>query len=139
MIITKSYKEVKPMKKKVVLSVAVVLLIVMVAVMCVACTPNSDNLKKKLEKKDYVVKVSTSKAETSMFGDDAEKVLMAGKKGSLSPDLTVIWFKDSKSADKAYKDAQNTLEKLGDAGKDMKVVKKGKAVVSGKKDAVKLV
>ncbi len=43
------------MKKKVVLSVAVVLLVVMVAVMLVACTPSQKSIIKKFEDNGYAV------------------------------------------------------------------------------------
>ena len=123
------------MKKKVVLSVAVVLLVVMVAVMCAACTPNSDKLKTKLEDKGYTVTVNNSVSGNS----DATKQLMATnlkeKEG-----VTVTWFKDSKTAKKYYEDANDnkgTFKLL--YGDDVKIVKKGNAVVVGTENAVKLV
>ena len=133
------------MKKKVVLSVAVVVLVVMVAMMCAACTPNSDKLKEKFEKNDYVVTVITSKTALAMYGENVEKVLTATPKSTgildinVIPDVIVVWYTDSNTAKEQYKKAQDNLKEAGDDAKDYKVVKKGNVVASGKKDAVKLV
>ena len=115
------------MKKKVVLSVAVGLLLVMVAALCVACTPNSDKVKEKLEKKDYAVIV------TEINADGLEKTLIATK--GLDEAVTIGWFSDSKKRDEAYKEAKEQYKD----NDNMKVVKKGKAVIVGTKNAVKLV
>lgn len=120
------------MKKKVVLSVAVVLLVVMVAVMCVACTPNADSLQKKLEKKDYKVVVQDGVGDTT-------KSLQAAK--GTDELLMVSWFKDSETCKKYYDEAKanDSTFKLIFGDKEYKIVKKGNAVAVGTKNAIKLV
>ena len=122
------------MKKKVVLSVAVVLLVVMVAVMCVACTPNPDNLKSKVKEKGYVTIpsgiLSLSKDITdSLAASNGEEVLV------------VIWYKDSDTCKSAYEKAQDNKDLVKDffGDKEFKVVKRGTAVCYGTKEAIKLV
>ena len=132
------------MKKKVVLSVAVVLLLVMVTAMCVACTPNADKIEKKLKENGYTVQVAdATDKQTEETG--ATKGLMANKKefslSALMPDLTITWYKDSKSAKKAYEDAKKGLEEAKDlTGTNVYQVKrKGNAVMMGTEEALKLV
>ena len=131
------------MKKKVVLSVAVVLLLVMVTAMCVACTPNADKLKDKLEDKGYKVSVNDA-TEKQKEETGVTKSLVANKKeislSALMPDLTVTWYKDSKSAKKAYDKAKDGLDEFNSSmGTKFVVKKKGNAVVLGTEEAAKLV
>ena len=133
------------MKKKVVLAVSVVLLLVMVTAMCVACTPSSDKIKEKLEDNGY--KVIVAEATDEMKEEDANvtKTLLAYKKElsltALMPDLSIAWYKDSKSAKEAYEEAQKSLEDMKSVlGTDTyQVKKKGNAVMMGTEEALKLV
>ena len=128
------------MKKKVTLSITIVLLLVMITAMCVACVPKADKLQKKLQKKGYEVSISNT---SEMFDAerDAQKVLIASKKGSASvlPELTVVWFKDKKTAEKAYKTIKKEIKDWGDPSKGYKVEQKGNTVIYGIKAAIKLV
>ncbi|MDE5756510.1 MAG: hypothetical protein K2I23_05400 [Clostridia bacterium] len=109
------------MKKKVVLSVAVVLLVVMVAVMCVACTPTQKSVMKKFEDKGYTV-----------VGKEDSKVISCTKVSLSDPQSIIItWFDNEDDAKDAYEAA---LE----AGSKETVKRKGNAVAVGTKDAVKL-
>lgn len=120
------------MKKKVVLSVAVVLLVVMVAAMCVACTPNADSLTKKLEKKDYKV------VNNPILGKDMEKAIVASNGEEM---LYVTWYKTSDAAKEAYdkaKDGKEDMKQLFSKDVEFKVAKKGNAVAVGTKNAIKL-
>ena len=109
------------MKKKVVLSVAVVLLVVMVAVMCVACTPTQKSVMKKFEDKGYTV-----------VGKEDSKVINCTKISLSDPQsITITWFDNEDDAKEAYDLA---LE----AGSKETVKRKGNAVAVGTKDAIKL-
>ena len=57
----------KIMKKKVILSVAVVILVVMVAMMATACNTTPDKLKEKLEGKGYDVQVHSAEDIVTMI------------------------------------------------------------------------
>lgn len=137
------------MKKKAVLSVSIVLLLVIVVLACVACTPNSDNVKKKLEKNGYQVTVTeiSSNAGDKYADMGATKVLSAYKGEAMEDYVYVVWFSDSEKLDKAYKDSKAQFDEMKKAyeemgmGKefDMKIVKKGKVLISGTATAVKLV
>lgn len=107
------------MKKKVVLSVAVVLLIVMVAVMCVACTPTQKSVIKKFENKDYKV-----------VGNEDSKVINCTKLSD-AQSIIITWYDNEDDAKKAEELALKTNSKET-------VKRKGNAVGVGTKDAVKL-
>ncbi|MDE5654822.1 MAG: hypothetical protein K2I46_04355 [Clostridia bacterium] len=133
------------MKKKLVLSISVVLLLVMVVVACVACTPNADKVEKKLKDKGYSVNVEDISADGS--GQYASlgvtKVLSASK--SEDDYVIVLWFKDSDKLNEAYEKAKAEFDEWKQAYEEMggefnmKLVKKGKAIVQGSANAVKLV
>ena len=115
------------MKKKIVLSVAVVLLVVMIATICVACTPSIDSVKKKFENKEYEVTKPTENSLVAVKkgeGGGLNTVLGAKK-------ITIVWYDDEESAQKAY-DAAVAL--LGEKC----AKKKGTAVASGDEDSVKI-
>ncbi len=101
------------MKKKIVLSVAVVLLVVMIAVMCVACTPSVESVTKKYEKNEY------KGGSTTIDGHSAAVFTK-----NIVNTVTIVWF-DNKDDAQAYYDAQVKIW-----GKDC-VAKKGNAVAFG--------
>lgn len=107
------------MKKRIILSVALVLLVVMIATVCVACTPSVDSVAKKLEKKDYEI---NTKTETS---------IIAVKKDETDKSISIIWYDDEESAKKAYDAA---VKLFGE--KRAKI--KGNAVATGDEDSIKL-
>ncbi len=137
------------MKKKLVLSISIVLLLVLAVIACVACTPNADSAQKKLEGKGYeveVIEVSSDSEDiiTSTYAQmGVTKVLRASK--SEEEFLTILWFSDSDKLNDAYKKAEEEIEELKgyyeEAGKtfNVKLVKKGKAIIQGTANAVKLV
>ena len=111
------------MKKKVVLSVAVVLLVVMVAVMCVACTPSQKSVINKFKNKDYKL----------LLGDENSKVVTLTKAESLTSikEITITWYDNEDDAKKA----EEAALKLG--SKET-VKRKGNAVATGDKDSIKI-
>lgn len=114
------------MKKKIVLSVAVVLLVVMIATICVACTPSVDSVKKKFENKDYEVTTTEKSLVAVKKGEGGGLNTVLGAKK-----ITIVWYDDEESAQKAY-DAAVAL--LGEKC----AKKKGTAVASGDEDSVKI-
>ena len=137
------------MKKKLVLSISVVLLLVLAVIACVACTPNADSVQKKLEGEGYEVEVIevSSDSEDIVISTYAQigvtKVLRASK--SEEEYLTILWFSDSDKLNDAYKSAEEKIEELKEYAEEagitfnVKLVKKGKAIIQGTADAVKLV
>ena len=105
------------MKKKVFLSVAVVLLVVMVAAMLVACTPSVSSVDKKYKKAEY------EGGAVTIDGHSAANYT----KGLNN--VTIIWF-DSEDDAKEYAEVQTKI--LG----EKRVSRKGKAVATGTTDAV---
>ncbi|MDE6474528.1 MAG: hypothetical protein K2L70_05450 [Clostridia bacterium] len=105
------------MKKKVVLSVAVVLLVVMVAVMCVACTPSQKSVIDKFKGEEYLV-----------VGGETAKVITATKVGRK---IVITWFDNEDDAKEAY-DAALKL------GTKETVKRKGNAVAVGDADSIKI-
>ena len=135
--------------KKTVRILALSLVFVMLALVLVACKPNSSYSKAKenLEKKDYSVSlltdsISTTAAEVLYGVENIEAILTASKKVDKKYDgVTVYYFKDSTSA-------KNALEKIkaknseDDVDKDslnsgyVKVTQSGKMVYFGTKNGV---
>ena len=74
------------MKKKVVLSVAVVLLVVMVAVMLVACTPSQKSIIKKFEDNGYAV-----------IGGEDSKMITCTK---ITESIIITWYDNEDDAKK---------------------------------------
>ena len=113
------------MKKKVVLSVAVVLLVVMVAVMCVACTPSQKSVINKYRNKDYKV----------LSGDENSRVVVLTKSESLTSlkKVTITWYDNEDDAKSAYETA---IKIPGYTEKNAK--RKGNAVAVGDEDSVKI-
>ncbi len=114
------------MKKKIVLSVAVVLLVVMVAAICVACTPSIDSVEKKFNKNDYktVTKTENSLSLTK-FSDSLIPV----------PEsiIAIVWYENEEKAKEAYDIA---IKLPGASEKTVK--RKGNAVATGDEAALKL-
>ena len=109
------------MKKKVVLSVAVVLLVVMVAAICVACTPNQKSIIKKFEDKGYTV-----------VGKEDSKIINCTKVSLSDPQsVTITWF-DSED------DAKDFVSNFDSENGKKYIARKGCAVAVGTEDAVKL-
>ncbi|MDE7336566.1 MAG: hypothetical protein K2N32_00425, partial [Clostridia bacterium] len=86
------------MKKKIVLSVALVLLVVMIATICVACTPSVDSVAKKFEKKEYSVTKTSNSVLAVKKGDDG------GILGAIidSYKIEITWYDDEEKAKDAY-------------------------------------
>ena len=131
--------------KKFITVAAMVILAVVLATMLMACTPSADSLKKKYEDKGYEVKV--------IEGEDLEDIAGASEYGELEYMLraenedgdyvSIVCFKNSEDAKKAYDEAKKDLdemkEEFGDELPDefdMDIKKSGNAVASGTKAAV---
>ena len=131
--------------KKFITVAAMVILAVVLATMLMACTPSADSLKKKYEDKGYEVKV--------FEGEDLDDIGGASEYGELEYMLraenedgdyvSIVCFKNSEDAKKAYDEAKKELdemkEEFGDELPDefdMEIKKSGNAVASGTKAAV---
>ena len=102
------------MKKKVVLSVAVVLLVVMVAVMLVACTPSQKSIIKKFEDNGYAV-----------IGGEDSKMITCTK---ITESIIITWY-----------DNEDDAKKIVDTFNSKKfIARKGCAVAVGTEGAIKL-
>ncbi len=111
------------MKKKLVLSVAIVLLVVMIATVCVACTPSQKSVIKKFESKGYKL----------IVGDAEAKVVNLTKVESLTSvkSITITWYEneeDAKKTEEAFK---------SEDGKQF-MKRKGNAIAIGDEDSIKL-
>ena len=127
------------MKKKLVFSVSVVLLLVMVVLSCVACTPNANITKKKLEKKGFEVEVVnvTDESELGLI-----KFLQAFK--GEDEYVIIYWFSNHNKLNDAYKEAERIFDEWKaqcEEGEvfELELVKKGKSIIQGTKAAVKIV
>lgn len=131
--------------KKFITVAAMVILAVVLATMLMACTPSADSLKKKYEDKGYEV--------TVFEGEDLEDIGGASEYGELEymlraenedgDSVSIVCFKNSEDAKKAYDEAKKQLdemkEEFGDElpdELDMDIKKSGNAVASGTKAAV---
>ncbi|MBD5086184.1 MAG: hypothetical protein HDT32_02300 [Clostridiales bacterium] len=115
------------MKKKIILSVALVLLVVMIATICVACTPSVDSVANKFEKKGYTVTKTEKSVSAAKKGDEG------GLIGAITnaKAIEIVWYDNEEDAQKAY-DAAVTL--LGEKA----AKKKGNAVAVGDEDSLKI-
>ena len=136
--------------KKTVRILALSLVFVMLALVLVACKPNSSysTAKEKLEKKDYSVSlltdsISTTAAEVLYGVENIEAILTASKKVDKKYDgLTVYYFKDSASAKNAFekikaKSNEDDIDKDDLNSGYVKVTRSGKMVYFGTKNGVK--
>lgn len=114
------------MKKKIILSVAVVLLVVMIATICAACTPSIDAVAKKFENKGY----KATKTETTVLAVkvDKEDGIVGAATG---PKILITWYDNDEDAQKAYDAALKV-------GSEKTVAKKGNAVAVGDEDSIKI-
>ncbi|MBD5100484.1 MAG: hypothetical protein HDT29_04345 [Clostridiales bacterium] len=115
------------MKKKIILSVALVLLVVMIATLCVACTPSVDSVANKYDKKGYDVTKTEKTVSAAKAGDEG------GLIGAIvnSKAVTITWYDTEEDAQKAYDTA---VALFGEKG----AKKKGTAVAVGDEDSLKI-
>ena len=111
------------MKKKVVLSVAVVVLVVMVAVMCVACTPTQKSVINKF--------TSDKNGYKLILGDENASVVTLSK--SLTVSITITWYDNEDDAKKAY-----DVGVKAPLQSEKTVKRKGNAVAIGDEASIKL-
>ena len=99
------------MKKKIILSVVLVLLVVMLATVFAACTPSQKSVINKFENKDYKL----------VLGDENSKIVTLTKVESLTSikTITITWYdneEDAKKIEEAFKsDDKNFLKRKGNA------------------------
>ena len=99
------------MKKKLILSVALVLLVVMIATVFAACTPSQKSVINKFENKDYKL----------IIGDADSKIVTLTKAESLTSfkTITITWYdneEDAKKVEETFKsDDKNFLKRKGNA------------------------
>lgn len=131
--------------KKFITVAAMVILAVVLATMLMACTPSADSLKKKYEDKGYEVKVYEGEDLEDIAGDseygELEYMLRAVNEDGDS--VSIVCFKNSEDAKKAYDEAKKDLDEMKEefGGElpeefDMDIKKSGNAVASGTKAAV---
>ncbi len=107
------------MKKKVFLSVAIVVLAVMLVSVFVACTPSQEKVDEKFKEEGYVG-VATS------LGDYKGSIYT-----KITETITVFWFENSDDAKAAYEDL-----KSDDSKKNL--CKKGNAIAFGTEGAIEI-
>ncbi|MDE6188787.1 MAG: hypothetical protein K2G37_00680 [Clostridia bacterium] len=105
------------MKKKLVLSIAVLLLAITVMTLFVACTPSVDAVANKFSNKGYTV----TKSENEVIAGDPET----------DSSIKINWYDDDDEAQAAY-------DKALAVHSEKNVVKKGKAVAVGDEKAISL-
>ena len=134
------------MKKKLVFSVSVVLLLATLVLTCVACTPSVDSVKGKLEKGGYVIiNEGDDAGDYSDAGVSVTHVIGASKEDNMYEFVLVVWFASSKDADKIYESEKSQLDEqkkeYEEAGMtlDYEIVKKGKMIIMGSSSAVAIV
>lgn len=114
------------MKKKVFLSVAIVVLAVMLVSVFVACTPSVDKVDEKFKEEKYLgVAVETDESIAGMTGAAGYTKILEGEM------ITIWWFESSDDAKAAYEDAKNDKTKEN-------VCKKGNAVAFGTEGAIEI-
>lgn len=105
------------MKKKIFLSVAIVVLAVMLVSVFVACTPSQDKVDKKFKDEGYIGK-SVSVGEAA--GAAGYTKILEGQV------ITIFWYENSDDAKAAYENFKN----------EDNVCKRGNAVAYGTEDAI---
>lgn len=107
------------MKKKVFLSVAIVVLAVMLVSVFVACTPSQEKVDEKFKEEGYVgIATSLGEYKGSVYT-------------KLTESITVFWFENSEDANEAYDEL-----KSDDSKKNL--CKRGKAIAFGTEGAIDL-
>lgn len=132
--------------KKFITVAAMVILAVVLATMLMACTPSADSLKKKYEDKGYKVEVLEGKDLDDIMGgasEYGELEYMLRAENEDGDYVSIVCFKNSEDAKKAYDEAKKQLdemkEEFGDELPDefdMDIKKRGNAFASGTKAAV---
>lgn len=114
------------MKKKIILSVAIIVLAVMLVSVFVACTPSVDKVDEKFKEEKYrggAIEVEDGIA--GMTGAAAYTKILEGEA------ITIWWFENDDDAKEAY-------EKLkSDDSKD-NLCKRGKAIAFGSEGAIEI-
>ena len=137
--------------KKAVRILALSLVFVMLALVLVACKPNSDynKAKEKLEKDGYKVSlltdsISTTGAEVYYGIEGVEALLTASKKvGDKYEAVSIMYFKDSASAKNAMKKIDSKENDEDDDDEDelnskyVKRTQSGKMIYAGSKNGIK--
>lgn len=133
--------------KKTVRILAVSLVFIMLALVLVACKPNSDynKAKENLEKKDYKVELTTKDVEIETFEayygvENVDAILIASKEIDDKVDgATIIYFKDRDSAKKAVEPLKTLDVDIDDDflnSEYVKVTRTGKMVYLGTKNCI---
>ena len=133
------------MKKKVVFSVSVALLLVVLLLACVACTtPDVDSVKEKLTKAGYEFQEYDDAGDYSSAGVTVTHQIGAHKEDDLNEYVLVFWFASSKDANKIYENEKSSIDELKKEYEetgiefDYKIIKKGKMIAMGTSSAVEI-
>ena len=120
---------------------AITMILICVLSLC-ACTPKENKIVKKYEDNGYIVGEIASSTLT-LYGIDTKKTeyfFTANNVESGLKTVYVVVFKKNKDAKELYKRMSNEKNRAGEIIVKLKYVvsKKGKAVIFGMEDAVKL-
>lgn len=122
--------------KKFLKSLVAVMLVCLMAVSFTSCAAKPSKVGEKLEEAGYTVVVLEGD-EASKEADGAEGVTaMVTATKAIVNYVSVVWFANEDDAKKTAEDAQKGLDAMGDLAAGMKVVRKGKIVISGTATAV---
>ena len=130
--------------KKALTIISVVAIVTILAVTLMACVP-SDYTKAESNLKDAGYTVVTYKegdllfkTMTTAMGIENATAIVTGQKG-LEEGITIIYFKDSKSAKNAFESFKKEMDEESKDSKDKEYVVKqsGKIIYGGTKQAVK--
>ena len=133
--------------KKTLTIISVIAIVAILAVALMACVP-SDYTKAESNLKDagyYVASYKEGdplfKTMTAMFGAENVTAIVTGSSKDLEEGITLVYFKDSKSAKNAFEKFKKQMEDESkeDSNKDKDYVIKqsGKVIYGGTKKAVK--
>ena len=114
------------MKKKVFLSVAIVVLAVMLVSVFVACTPSVDKVDEKFKEEKYLG--GAVESEDAIAGMTGAAVYTKVLEGEM---ITIWWFESSDDAKAAYEDAKSD-------GSKKNLCKRGKPIAFGTEGAIDL-
>lgn len=131
--------------KKLFTVTTIVVFAVLLATMLMACTPSADSIKKKYEDKGYDVELATDEKLESMgemygYGELEYMIYADNEDGDY---VSIVCFKKSDDAKKAYDKAKEEIDKMKEElGEEfdeefgIEVKKSGNVIVSGTKAAV---
>ena len=132
--------------KKVITIISVIAIVAVLAVALMACVPSDYNkAESNLKEADYYVACYKEgdplfKTMTSAFGAENVTAIVTGTSKDLEEGITLVYFKDSKSAKNAFDKFKKQIDdetKEESSDKEYVVKQSGKVIYGGTKKAVK--